>query len=60
MFCKHDWKVINKEIIPSEAEVARRQYSWSPILYATTEIHITAYTCSKCGKLKIDKNLTIN
>jgi hypothetical protein len=61
MFCKHQWKVVDKTVIPSKMEVWKRQkanigrgFSF-PLDFDSLLIEKVVITiaCEKCGKLKI-------
>lgn len=59
ILCKHEWKVLDKTVVPSPMEVARNNgaemsaHSAMQALRAVKETHRLCLTCSKCGALKI-------
>jgi hypothetical protein len=61
IFCKHQWKVLDKTIMPSKIEVLRKEGTFSisgssfpmDLNKMTTQKTIITLTCEKCGKLKV-------
>ena len=53
--CKHDWKVVSKEYIPSLSEKSKNLSDEVRGKEATklwlTWKHITIISCTKCGKI---------
>ena len=60
-FCKHDWKLLDKTVIPSKIQVLKsaeggeiRGMAFPLDLNDMSQQKvIITFTCSKCGKMKV-------
>jgi len=60
MFCKHQWKLLDKTIIPSKWEIISENRAITKISGNAVSVEdmciqkvILSFTCEKCGKLKV-------
>ena len=50
--CKHDWKKISEQIIPSEVDILRQMGKVPNTHSCFVRKYITDYTCNRCGSFK--------
>ena len=60
MFCKHQWKLLDKTIIPSKWETINKDRAITKLKGDAISVEdfciqkvILSFTCEKCGKLKV-------
>ena len=57
MFCKHKWKIVSHDVLPSPVEQMRESIKNATKLNVANELYfqkkvVTIVTCEKCGKIK--------
>ena len=52
MFCRHEWELVDKEILPAAMELARPGYKIEGGMGLFRKKYILILKCKKCPKLK--------
>jgi hypothetical protein len=60
LFCRHEWKLLDKEVLPSFIEQAHATEmaitkAWGPNRDLCSKAVVLTLSCEKCGKLVIRK-----